>query len=297
MASLPAVFPAAAKDSVNKSAARFRFCLNTSTIQGHLLGLIPTLEIASKAGYDGVELWLNDIKDYLGEGNSIASLKKFLDGKNLIVENGISFTTWMVSDSNKREAGLHELEEEMKILAAIGCKRIAAPPAGVGKNDPIDFIKVGNYYKRILELGKKHGVMPQLEFWGASETLYSLAQALAIAAAADHPDARILPDVYHLFRGGSGFNGLQLINGNAIEVIHLNDYPGTIPRNEQTDADRIYPGDGAAPLKQILQTLKDMGGGKVLSLELFNRSYWKQDPSLVARTGLEKMKTLVKAVL
>ncbi len=296
MASFPSVIPIAGDTVEKKASSRFRFCLNTSTIQGHLLGLIPTLEIASNAGYDGVELWLNDIKDYLEKGNSILSLKKFLDEKKMIVENGISFSTWMVNNPDKRETGLRVLEEEMKILAAIGCKRIAAPPAGVEKSDPIDFVKAGSYYKRILELGKKYGVMPQLEFWGASETLYSLAQAIDIAVAADDPDARILPDVYHLFRGGSGFNGLQLINGKAIEIIHLNDYPGNIPRKEQTDADRVFPGDGNAPLKQILHTLKDMGGTKVLSLELFNRNYWEQDPLQVARTGLQKMKTLVSEV-
>jgi hypothetical protein len=36
-----------------------------------------------------------------------------------------------------------------------------------------------------------------------------------------------------------------------------------------------------------------MGGTKVLSLELFNREYWKQDPLLVAKTGLQKLRALV----
>jgi len=138
--------------------------------------------------------------------------------------------------------------------------------------------------------------IPQLEFWGASGTLYNLGQALAIAAAANDPDARILPDVYHLFRGGSGFEGLKLVNGKAIEVIHINDYPGNKPVHEQTDSDRVYPGDGVAPLKQILTDLKSMGGVKVLSLELFNKSYWSQDALTVAKTGLQKMKALVDEV-
>jgi hypothetical protein len=36
-----------------------------------------------------------------------------------------------------------------------------------------------------------------------------------------------------------------------------------------------------------------MGGVKVLSLELFNRELWKQDPLVVAKTGLKKMRALV----
>ena len=34
----------------------------------------------------------------------------------------------------------------------------------------------------------------------------------------------------------------------------------------------------------------------MLSLELFNRKYWTQDPLTVARTGFEKMNALVKCV-
>jgi sugar phosphate isomerase/epimerase len=137
--------------------------------------------------------------------------------------------------------------------------------------------------------------MPQLEFWGASGTLYKFSQALAIAAAANDKDARILVDIYHLFRGGSGFEALGLVNGKVIEIIHINDYPDK-PVDEQTDSDRVYPGDGVAPLKQVLLNLKSIGGTKVLSLELFNKTYWAQDAMLVAKTGLQKMRSLVNEI-
>lgn len=295
-AALTAFMPSFIKAGPNHAGGAFRFCLNTSTIRGQNIGLLKSLEIASAAGYDGVELWVSDIRDYLKQGNKVDTLAKFIADHNLTVEDAISFTTWMVNDAAKRKAGLQELEEEMKIMAALGCRRIAAPPSGVDKNEPVDFQQAGIYYREILELGRKYKVMPQLEFWGASGTLYCLGQALAIAAAANDPDARILPDVYHLFRGGSGFNGLKLVSGKAIEIIHMNDYPGNKPVNEQTDGDRVYPGDGVAPLKQVLQDLRAMGGTKVLSLELFNKTYWTQDPLLVAKTGLQKMKALVNAL-
>ncbi|MEO8765978.1 MAG: sugar phosphate isomerase/epimerase family protein [Ginsengibacter sp.] len=275
----------------------FRFCLNTSTIRGQDLGLLSNVEIAAKAGYDGVELWIEDIRDYLKQGNTIQSLAGFISTQNIVVENGISFTEWLVDDDNKRKKALTQLEDEMKILAALGCRRIAAPPAGVDKNRPVDFQQAGARYHEILALGRKYNVMPLLEFWGASGTLYTFGQALAVAAAANDKDARILPDIFHLFRGGSGFEGLQLVNGKVIEIIHINDYPGSMPAAEQNDSDRVYPGDGIAPIKQILQELLSMGGTKVLSLELFNKTYWAQDAMLVASTGLQKIKSLVNEAL
>ncbi|HLF33812.1 MAG TPA: TIM barrel protein, partial [Cyclobacteriaceae bacterium] len=141
-------------------------------------------------------------------------------------------------------------------------------------------------------LGRQAGVMPQLEFWGSSGVLWHIGQALMIVAASGDKDARILPDVYHMFRGNSSFETLKLIDGSLIEVFHFNDFVSSVPRENQRDSDRVYPGDGVAPFDQILTDLKNMGGEKILSLELFNESYWKQDPLDVAKTGLQKMKNL-----
>ena len=296
-ATVATVLPGTSIAADTKANGPFRFCLNTSTISGQNPGLLKAIEIAAKAGYDGMELWINDIKDYIKQGHSIESLAKFISSKGIAVENLISFTAWMADDDTKRKAALAELEEEMKMMAVLGCHRIAAPPAGVEKDKPLDFQKAGARYHEILELGRKYKVMPQLEFWGASGTLYNFGQALAIAAAANDPAARILPDVYHLFRGGSGFDGLKLVSGKTIEIIHMNDYPASKPVNEQTDSDRVYPGDGAAPIRQVLRDLQAMGGTKVLSLELFNKAYWSQDALLVASTGLQKMKSLVNEIM
>ncbi len=271
----------------------YRFCLNTSTIQGNVLGLKESIGIAAGAGYDGVELWVRDVQAYLRDGHTLESLDRYLRDSGLTVENAIGFAPWLVDDEQLAEEGFRQMREEMDLMAAIGCKRIAAPAAGSFINPELDLFQAGDRYRRLLALGRETGVMPQLEFWGASKTLFHMGQVLMIAAIADDSDARILPDVYHMFRGGSGFESLHMLSGNLIEIFHINDYPGDIPREQQTDADRVYPGDGAAPMSMIFDVLNAMGGTKVLSLELFNRSYWAQDPLEVASTGLGKMKAFV----
>lgn len=269
--------------------SNFRYCLNTSTISGKNPGILKYIEIASKAGYDGIEVWIRDIKAFLDEGNSINELKKYIEDHGIFVENAIGFAPWISGGPS----GMEQMKEEMEMLASIGGKRIAAPPAGVPGDKPLDFFMAGEKYAEILELGRSTGVMPQLEFWGASPVMWHIGQALTVAASANDPDVRLLPDVYHMFRGGSGFDSLKMLNGSVIEIFHMNDYVGSIRREEQTDADRVYPGDGVAPIKQVLTDLKNMGGVKVLSLELFNRTYWEEDPLIVAQTGLDKMRSLV----
>ena len=118
-----------------------------------------------------------------------------------------------------------------------------------------------------------------------------------VAAECGHPRACILPDVYHIYKGGSDFDSLKLINGSSIHMFHMNDYPADPSRETIADKDRIYPGEGVAPLDQILKDLNDKNSPIVLSLELFNKSYWKQDALDVAKTGLRKMKKSVDKAL
>lgn len=274
--------------SPKQAKTEFIFSLNTSTVRGQKLSLPQLIELAARAGYQGLEPWMMEIEGYLQGGKSIASLKKLASDAGITFVDCIGFPTWMAQDEEKSKQGFVQMEKEMDILAELGCTRVAAP--AIGAEAPLDLLKAGERYKKLLDLGRKTGVMPQLEFWGAYPAFFHLAQALAVAAAADDPDAKILADVYHLFRGGSGFEGLKLVDGQAISIFHLNDFPGDIPRTNQQDKDRVFPGDGAAPMQALADTLRNKGGQVVLSLELFNPNYYAMDPNYVAKTGLEKMK-------
>jgi len=278
------------KDKISNTTGRkkFKYCLNTSTISGcGEYSVVDYIHIAGEAGYDGVELWMGDIQKYLEQGGGKADIRAALSQHKLIFENTIGFAPWLAG-----AAGTEAMRADMELLAELGAKRIAAPPVGYKDKKPLDLLKVGKQYKNLLEIGRETGVMPQLEFWGASDIFWHLGQAMMVLTATGDEDARLLPDIYHLFRGGSDFAALDLLNGRYIEVFHMNDFPGNKPRLDQTDADRVFPGDGVGPVKNVLSYLSAAGGDKVLSLELFNRSYWQRPAQEVAEEGLEKMKKL-----
>jgi sugar phosphate isomerase/epimerase len=69
----------------------------------------------------------------------------------------------------------------------------------------------------------------------------------------------------------------------------MNDYPATPTRKDIGDKDRVYPGDGIAPLADIIGSLRAIDFNGYLSIELFNPDYWKRDPLDVAREALRKM--------
>ncbi|MBL7698193.1 MAG: sugar phosphate isomerase/epimerase [Chitinophagaceae bacterium] len=274
----------------------FIYCLNTATIREHNLGLVGELEAASAAGYDGVEIWMDTLQAYLDKGGKLADLRKRLNDLDLAVEGAIGFATWISNDDTQRKKAIEQLKKEMDLLAEIGCKRTAAPPAGETDKPGLDLRKAAERYRIILELGDKTGVVPHLELWGFSANLNKLGEVMFVAIESGHPSARVLLDNYHLYKGGSSIESLKLVNPYAVEVLHVNDYPANFPRATITDADRTYPGDGVSPIRDVLKALKSDSRPLVISLEVFNKEYYKQKASSVLSTGIDKMKNVTKNI-
>jgi len=286
-----------ANKTSSKRTMPFSYCFNTSTIRGQKLSLDREIEITAKAGYDSIEPWVDKIHEYAKGGGSLNELSRRISDLGLTVESAIAFSRWIVDDDAERAEAIEQNKRDMDVLARIGGKRIAAPPAGANKEAGLDLMKAAERYRALLELGDEMGVVPQVEVWGSSKNLHRLGEAMFVVIESGHPKACLLPDVYHIYKGGSDFNGLKMLSPRVIQVFHLNDYPAEPPRETITDRDRVFPGDGIAPLTQILRDLHANGSRAVLSLELFNPIYWKQDPLTVAKTGLAKMKDAVNKAL
>ncbi len=275
-----------------KAKPSFVYCLNMATIRGHQLSFMKELETASKAGFRSVEIWMDSLQNYLKQGGTLAEARRQLNNLGIQVENAIGFASWVVDDEAQRQKGLDQLQREMEQLAQIGCKRIAAPPAGATNESGLDLKKAAERYRTILEMGDKTGVVPHLELWGFSKNLSRLSEVMYVALESGHPAARMLLDVYHLYKGGSNINTLPLISSESVEIFHMNDYAAGMLPASITDGDRVYPGDGVAPVQQILKTWQHSQRPLILSVEVFNKNYYSQDALLVAQTALKKLKAM-----
>ncbi len=266
--------------------------LNTSTIRP-APNLLEKIKIAHETKWDGIEPWINEIEDYEKQGGNLKDLGKQIKDLGLIVPNVIGLWDSMPEGEDAFKTSLEVNRNRMRMAADIGSLHIAAIPAPDKEN--IDLKWCSHCYKELLKIGEEeYGIRVVVEFVGFFKGVHRLGQACAIALDADDPRACILADTFHLFRGGSGFSGLELLQGKFITHFHWNDVPGDVPREEQGDAHRVFPGDGILPLKDVLVTLKNIGYTGCLSLETFNREHWKQDLKVVAENGLKKMLDCVK---
>jgi sugar phosphate isomerase/epimerase len=288
---------ARAEASTPKPGGTFRFALNTATIRGYTLPLADQIALAAQAGYAGIEPWVADIARASESGTPLRDLKKRCADAGLAVISAIGFPAWAVDDATARAQGMEQMKRDMDLVAQLGGTHIAAPPMGVHQaGATLDLDRAAERYRAVLELGRSLTVIPQLEFWGAAANLSRLDQCLCVAARAGHPDACVLADAFHMYRGGSAPAALRLLSRSAAYCFHMNDYPAQPAREAIKDADRVWPGDGIAPLAEILSAFKDNHADVWLSVEIFNASYWQRPAAETARTGLDKMKAAVAAV-
>jgi 2-keto-myo-inositol isomerase len=283
-----------AEKAISPKKAKFTYCLNMSTIRGQKLGFMGELEIAAKAGYGSVEIWINTLHEYLDGGGKISEIKSRLNDLGLRIENCIAFAKWVADDEATRRQALEQMKTEMDLVAEIGCKRIAATGMGLANDTMITLDTIAERYRTVLDLGLSLGVTPLLEVWGSQMQMSTAAEVTYCAMKSGGEQAKILLDVFHLYKGNTPLETLSFINPDINPILHMNDYPATLSQAVITDADRIYPGDGVAPIGRILQILQHRKEPLILSAELFNAAYYKQDALTVAKTALAKMKVVTE---
>jgi sugar phosphate isomerase/epimerase len=297
LAGTAALATAGATPAAEGKKKPFGFMLNTATIMGQKLSLIDQVETAARAGYDAIEPWIRGLEAHVKTGHSLKDVAKRCKDLGLRVESAIGFAPWIVNDESARKKGLEQMKRDMELVQQMGGVRIAAPPAGATEVRDLDLRAAADRYRVLCEVGDKLGITAQVELWGFSRTLGRLGETAMVAIECGHPRACILADVFHLYKGGSGFTGMKQLGPVSLQVLHMNDYPADPPRERITDAHRVYPGDGSAPLTALLRDLHAIGFRGFLSLEVFNREYWKQDALAVSKTGLAKMKAVVDKAL
>lgn len=266
--------------------------LNASTIR-------PTpvrekIRAAAEAGWDGIELWIDDLEQHERSGGSLKDMARSIRDQGLFVPNIIGLWNCMPAEPEAWEPSVEKTRERMRMSADVGSACVAAIPIP----DRADFdLKWGaDRYRELLRIGREdYGIRVAFEFVGFFRGVHRLGQASAVALDADDPTACLVMDNFHLYRGGSGFNGIRHLDGDFIGIFHWNDVPDGMEREALGDKDRVYPGDGVLPLAQILRDLKAIGYTGALSLEIFEEAYWGQDPGDVARAGIDKMRACVAA--
>jgi 2-keto-myo-inositol isomerase len=290
-----------ASSFTNRESARYQngrspwpVSLDTSTIRP-ADGITEKIRIAGEAGYDGIEPWEGELNEYEEAGGDLRELGRRIEDYGMKVPNVVALWNAIPPTQEEWEEREEEHRHRFRQASEVGAKYIQTVLTPARSWQEYDLNFAAEKFHELLEMGiNDYNVIPALNFLQFLPHNQRIGQASAIALNADHPEAKIIPDTFHMYAGGSGFNGLKHIRGSFIAIFQINDVPADPPREELEDEHRVYPGDGIFPLADILTDLKDTGFDEFVSLQLFNRTYWEQDLLEVAKTGLEKTVTVIE---
>ena len=265
-----------------------KFSMNASTLRGYGLTLLEQVKAVAASGFQGYEPWMKDIRAAKASGKFGEVCRVARDGGVSFV-NGIAFGQWVHPDPTVRAAGMEETKRDMALLAEMGCPNVAASMFGArfDKERYIGPVSAEYFYNAKNWLG-----VGGIFVYGHnthSVNLSRLEDALDVLKMLNRPDAAVLADVYHTYRGGSSFAAYRSLSSSTLPVLHVNDYPATPQREKLVDANRVWPGDGIAPWSEIFANLAAAGADPWLSIELFNPEYWKTTPADTLDVGCGKL--------
>lgn len=259
-------------------------CLDTATIRP--ASLHEKIEIAHEAGYDAIEPWDMELREFEEKGGNLTDLRKKIKDLGMFVPSVIGLWNALPPTQEEWELSLPDTRERMRMAAEIGSEHIQTIPNTVGEH--YDTLWVANRYRDIIEIGiNDYDIKPAIVFVKFFP-LKTLGESVAVALNANHPEAKIIPDTFHMHISQGGFEGLKLLNGDMIAIFQFADAPASPGPNDLQDSQRVYPGDGVLPLAQSLRDLYATGFKGCVSLELYNPNYYEQNLLEVAKIGLQK---------
>ncbi|RZM23693.1 MAG: sugar phosphate isomerase/epimerase [Pedobacter sp.] len=273
-----------------KGVSPWPICLDTATIRP--ASLKDKVKFAAKAGYDAIEPWDGELQEFEAKGGNLKDLGKEIKDLGMFVPSVIGLWNSLPPTRELFDQSLKDTRNRMRMASEIGASHIQTIANTAG--EPYDQKWISARYKDIIEIGlKEYKINPALVFV-KYQPIKTMGQAMAVALDADHPNAMIIPDTYHMFISEGNFEGLKIMSGKAIAIFQFSDAPASPGVKDLGDQHRVYPGDGILPLPQILKDLKATGFKGCISLELYNPNYWKEDLQQVAITGLRKTLEVIK---
>ncbi|MGH7326147.1 MAG: sugar phosphate isomerase/epimerase family protein [Candidatus Rokuibacteriota bacterium] len=256
-----------------------RLALHTWTLDTTPLG--EALRVARDTGWNAIELRRADFVRAAEAGRSAESVIELVRASGLPVACVGAEFGWMWSQGAERARLLRVFAEQCARAAALGCPTVMSP---VDKNTGA-LTDAAASVREVGALAAAHGVRVALEANSQAEQLNTLGRLRELLALAGHPRCGLLVDAYHLERSGDGLAALDDVAGDEIVYVQYSDVPASGLQPGKV-LDRLPPGRGIVPFKDVFRLLAAKGYAGYLSYEAPNPAAWARDPADVAREAL-----------
>jgi sugar phosphate isomerase/epimerase len=270
------------------------------------LSLSDAITLASDAGFAGLAFDSRAAASAVDERSLAAMQDQF-------ARAGVKPALWNLPvawrDDDQWEADLRELPRLAAAARALGATRTATyMPSG---SDERPFRENFDWHvarlRPIAEVLRDEGCRFGIEFLGPKtyraafrhEFIHTLDGLMELVAAIGTGNVGVLLDSWHLYTSGGTPADLERLTNQDVIVVHVNDAPAGIARDEQIDTVRTLPMEtGVIDLVGFMQALREMGYDGPVMPEPFSQrinDLAATDPEVAAREAARSMDALWRA--
>lgn len=250
--------------------------------------------ITAEAGFRGIALRYNLFVDFLARGNTVADARNLMRRYGLTFNEGGFLAEWQFHGGlplvcgRKRNGGageandvlLRQLQTFFEHCIELECSNITAATA---LWDSGDLSVAGADFAQLCDYADPYGARIGLEFMGHAPQVRDIKTAHEIVSIANRPNGGIVVDTFFIHQGGSTLADIAAVPIDRIFNVQLADAKPLPVDQLNMLEDRLFPGEGAANVRDVVVLLRNRGYSGWWTVELFNPDYRRMPAENVAK--------------
>ena len=248
--------------------------------------LAEKMEAAAAVGFDGVEIFENDLLTYEGSPQDVRYLA---DSLGLAITCFQPFRDFEAMPDAQRSRNLDRAERKFDVMQALGtdlllvCSNIN--PAALDDDG-----RAAADLHEMAERAAKRGLRVGFEALAWGRHINRWRHAWKIVQQANHPALGLILDSFHTLAVGDDLAGLVTVPADKIFFLQLADAPSlSMDVLSWSRHFRNFPGQGQLPVAGFVRDAVAAGYRGPLSLEIFNDEFRAAPSRLMARDGLRSL--------
>lgn len=248
--------------------------------------LVEKLSAISAAGFDGVEIFENDLLFFDGSPAEVKRVAADLGLRILLFQ---PFRDFEAAPRDKIARNLERAERKFDLMEHLGadmmlvCSSISPDAIDDDAVAAADLHELG---ERAARRGFRIGY--EALAWGRHVRTFG--HAWRLVQAANHPAIGLVVDSFHTLALEDDDAGIAKIPGDRIFFVQLADAP--VLRQDLLSWSRhfrCFPGQGALPVTRFMRNVLKAGYSGPLSLEIFNDDFRSSPPRPIAVDGMRSL--------
>ncbi|MFL5289423.1 MAG: bifunctional sugar phosphate isomerase/epimerase/4-hydroxyphenylpyruvate dioxygenase family protein [Rhodopila sp.] len=248
--------------------------------------LAEKLEAIAAVGFDGVEIFENDLLTFDGSPKDVRYLAESL---GLTITCFQPFRDFEAMPEPQRARNLDRAERKFDVMQELGtelllvCSNIA--PAAIDDDQ-----RAAADLAEMAERAHRRGLRVGFEALAWGRHINTWRHAWQVIAAANHPALGLIVDSFHTLALDDDLSALAIVPPEKIFFAQLADAPKlSMDVLSWSRHFRNFPGQGQLPVASFVRDLVAAGYRGPLSLEIFNDEFRAAPARLMARDGLRSL--------